>query len=99
MHTLEFDAQTELSINQLAMLSGKTPDDLLHDMVINSIKSHNFQMASSSKSRESTASANWDAFFEKLSHLKAKRTSQQGKDRSDTDAISPRDEIYADRLR
>lgn len=99
MHTLEFDPQTEQSINQLAIHSGKTPDDLLRDMVINSIKNRTYQSAPTKESQESNASAEWDAFFEKVSRLSAQRKGQEISDQTMTDLPSPRDEFYADRLR
>ena len=99
MHTLEFDPQTEHSINQLAIHSGKTPDDLLRDMVINSIKNRTHQSAPGKESQESNASAEWDAFFEKVSCLAAQRKGQDVSGQTMTDITSPRDEIYADRLR
>ena len=99
MHKLEFDPQTEHSINQLAIHSGKTPDDLLRDMVINSIKSRTHQSAPAKESQGSKAAAEWDAFFEKVNRLTAQRQEQDVSDQAMADLPSPRDEIYADRLR
>ena len=49
MHTLEFDQQIEQSLNQLATLSGKTPDELLREITVNSIKKRARKLAISAQ--------------------------------------------------
>ncbi len=98
MHTLEFDPQTEHSINQLAMHSGKSPDDLLRDIVINTIQSRMLQTTLTKNAQESINQSNWDTFFDKVNQLTRQRKAQAAADQAITDPTSPRDEIYADRL-
>lgn len=89
MHTLEFDQQTEQSLNQLATLSGKTPDELLREITVNSIKKRARKLAVSSQfpASDEPSQTEWDAFFTHFS-------------RPAVDVSPcPREEIYADRLR
>jgi len=89
MHTLEFDQQIEQSLNQLATLSGKTPDELLREITVNSIKKRARKLAISSQlpTLDEPSQIEWDDFFTNFS-------------RPVLD-VSPcsREEIYADRLR
>ena len=89
MHTLEFDQQIEQSLNQLAMLSGKTPDELLSEITVNSIKKRVHKLAISSQlpTLDEPSQNEWDVFVTNFSHPVL-----------DVSACS-REEIYADRLR
>jgi hypothetical protein len=69
MHTLELDQKTEQSLNQLAALSGQTPDELLHEITISSIQSRLKNLTSASESlvfydgQESNQATDWNNFF------------------------------------
>ena len=69
MHTLEFDQQIEQSLNQLATLSGKTADELLREITVNSIKKRARKLAISSQLPASTDSTQteWNSFFAEFS--------------------------------
>jgi len=95
MHNLEFDSQIEQSITQLAMRSGKSPDDLLRDIVISSIRSCSTKPASTETDQTLLDPINWDAFFDKVSELSEQRQAQS----ISSEPTLTRDEIYADRLR
>jgi hypothetical protein len=92
MHNLEFDPQTEQSITQLAMRSGKSPDDLLRDIVISSIRSRSTKPASTDTDQAKLDPLNWDAFFNKVSELSKQRQVA-------SELTLTRDDIYAERLR
>ena len=89
MHTLEFDQQIEQSLNQLATLSGKTADELLREITVNSIKKRARKLAISSQlpTLDETSQTEWDVFFTNFSRPVL-----------DVNPCS-REEIYADRLR
>lgn len=89
MHTLEFDQQTEHSLNQLASLSGKTPDELLREITVNSIKrrAHKLAITSQFPAPTDSSQSEWNNFFANFSRPII------------DDAPFSREEIYADRLR
>lgn len=92
MHRLEFDSQIEQSITQLAVRSGKSPDDLLRDLVISSLRSRSIQPTSTAMDQAKLDSLNWDSFFDKVSELSKQRQVA-------SELTLTRDDIYADRLR
>lgn len=89
MHTQEFDQQTEQLLNQLAALSGKTPDEFLREITISSIKkrAHKLAIPTQYSFSADSSQADWDTFFTEFSRPVVVVTP------------CPREEIYGDRLR
>lgn len=80
------------------MRSGKSPNDLLRDIVINSINSQSISPTLIETDQAVLDPLNWDVLFDKITELSKQKPTSSLDNQASSDPTLTRNEIYADRM-